>query len=469
MSSTTSSLRKRFSTRRGKGSVEMAPVSTTEEEPTDNSNRESFRGGKSREQPPATITIPSSKNKKREIVDAPSPVSIDRTASTETVTTATPTDNDSLDEHEMQLLLKIEAAIGRRMSSINNNNSFYGDASVGGRGGSIMQDSFIRRLSLVSMGSASGSISGSVAKLSTAESATSSLDGKVDAEKTPGELMAAMDRLREKLQDTQVQLSTEKARRRTREKNLVKLAKELGKNRSKFEEQAETIEEVRCIVFMWGFLLLLHNRRRPSCLQVFTRLTAVLHAWFVSVFVSYFALCSTQLQDEVRDVQKKLALVQQELDFQVARNHTLKVQSLEDLARALAEADAVYKSTCDEHDRRIRELSQSHAKQCEDLCREVIQANQEGIRLARELNEVTEGTNYRSRSLGRPQQLLRRSKASPFARRCLMVVVMMLFMAVSIHQRWFPIRFSVVPSSSFLTRPDYVLLLLLLLSLRYWY
>jgi hypothetical protein len=254
MSSTTSSLRRRFSTRRGKGSVEMAPVSKIEEEPSNNNNRVSFRGGKPREQPPTTITIPSSKNKRREIVDAGSPVSIDRSASTETVTTATsPTDNDSLDEHEMQLLLKIEAAIRRRMSSMNNNNnnnSFSGDAaSFGGRGGSILQDSFIRRLSLVSMGSANGSLSGSMAKWSTAESATSSLDnGKIDLEKTPGELIAVMDRLREKLQDTQVQLSTEKARRRTREKNLVKLAKELGKNRSKFEEQAETIEEVRFIL-----------------------------------------------------------------------------------------------------------------------------------------------------------------------------------------------------------------------------
>lgn len=151
-----------------------------------------------------------------------------------------------------------------------------------------------------------------------------------------------------------------------------------------------------------------------------------------------FWICSTQLQDEVRDVQKKLALVQQELDHQIARNQTQKAQSNEDLARALAEADAVYKSTCDEHDRRIRELSKTHAKQCEDLCREVIQANQEAIRLAKELNEVKEGTNYRSRSLGRPQQLLRRSKASPFTRRFLMMVMMMLFMAVSTHHRLFP-------------------------------
>jgi predicted transcriptional regulator len=167
-------------------------------------------------------------------------------------------------------------------------------------------------------------------------------------------------------------------------------------------------------------------------------------------FCFVFCFCSTQLQDEVRDVQKKLALVQQELDYQMARNQTLKVQSHEDLARTLAEADAVYKSTCDEHDRRIRELSRTHAKQCEDLCREVIQANQDGIRLARELNEVTQGTKYRSRSLGRPQQLLlRRSKASPSTRRFLMMVVMMLFMAVSTHHSLLPPLFLLFYSLDF--------------------
>ena len=69
------------------------------------------------------------------------------------------------------------------------------------------------------------------------------------------ELVHSVNRMRDKLQQLLTELATEKSRRRNREKSLVKLAKELSKNRQFIQEQDETIENVSAVVMFVSFPL----------------------------------------------------------------------------------------------------------------------------------------------------------------------------------------------------------------------
>jgi hypothetical protein len=73
-----------------------------------------------------------------------------------------------------------------------------------------------------------------------------------------------------------------------------------------------------------------------------------------------------------------------------------KDESREALKYALAEAEGKYRTGCLEHELRIQEMNRSHAEQCEQLCREVIQANRETIRLRKKIAELSSVTGLQS-------------------------------------------------------------------------
>jgi hypothetical protein len=64
----------------------------------------------------------------------------------------------------------------------------------------------------------------------------------------------------------------------------------------------------------------------------------------------------------------------------------------EELEKELAEARKLREITCADYENRIKKMNKSHAKQCEDLCREVIDTNRENIRLKQQLADLTNGT-----------------------------------------------------------------------------
>lgn len=66
-----------------------------------------------------------------------------------------------------------------------------------------------------------------------------------------------------------------------------------------------------------------------------------------------------------------------------------KDESRAALKFALAEAEGKYKTASLENELRIQEMNRSHAEQCEQLCREVIQANRETVRLRKQNAELT--------------------------------------------------------------------------------
>jgi hypothetical protein len=101
----------------------------------------------------------------------------------------------------------------------------------------------------------------------------------------------------------------------------------------------------------------------------------------------------SQLKDELRSKKAAIALLQTELKNERFLNKENKLDSKKDYERSVEEAQVVYARSIEEHDTRISDISKTHAKQCEELCREVIEANREAARLRRELRKLNSGAN----------------------------------------------------------------------------
>lgn len=100
-----------------------------------------------------------------------------------------------------------------------------------------------------------------------------------------------------------------------------------------------------------------------------------------------------QLKDEVRSARVDIALLKTKLQHETFLNKETKLDSKKDHARSIEEAQVVYDHTVSEHDHRISEIGKTHAKQCEELCKEVIEANQDAARLRRKLKELNTDAN----------------------------------------------------------------------------
>ena len=167
--------------------------------------------------------------------------SIDCTLSGETAGTA------SLEDSEVELLQQVEATIGKRLSA-----AFERDAR---------NDSFLNRLSVLSQSrinatrgnNATNEVSfeklyiGDIADDLDVVSRSSGMDSEAA---THRELIEGVERLDEFLKQTELKLTHEKKKRREREKNLIKLAKELGTRGEIIESQHETMSEVRPSFFV---------------------------------------------------------------------------------------------------------------------------------------------------------------------------------------------------------------------------
>lgn len=85
------------------------------------------------------------------------------------------------------------------------------------------------------------------------------------------------------------------------------------------------------------------------------------------------------------------AMLQQQLEMQKQAN-TAKDNDM--LAQTDTEVQAVvrqYEALIADHEERINEMNKNHAKHCEQLCKEVVEANQESMRLQKRLAEITNG------------------------------------------------------------------------------
>ena len=168
--------------------------------------------------------------------------SFDCTQSGETAGTA------SLEDSEVELLQQVEATIGKRLSA-----AFERDDR---------KDSFLNRLSALSQSRKNATNEGNntMNEVSFEQYYIGDLDDDfdvvsrasgLDAEAaTHQELIEAVESLNEFLKQTELELTDEKKKRRDREKNLIKLAKELGTRGEIIESQQETMSEVRLSLFV---------------------------------------------------------------------------------------------------------------------------------------------------------------------------------------------------------------------------
>jgi hypothetical protein len=177
-----------------------------------------------RAKPPMTITISKVIQSAYRCPSRGNDSSVDKTASTEV---------DSLDGPDQVTFTEVEEAVATR----------------GLDPGAYHKDSFMRRLSHMSMGSLGPNSNhssqrfyiGTVEEEGSIQSKVSRLEAD---EMSYGELMGVVQRLYEHLKQSDDALATEKSRRASREKSLIKLAKELTKRKDTICKQMGQIEEV---------------------------------------------------------------------------------------------------------------------------------------------------------------------------------------------------------------------------------
>lgn len=135
--------------------------------------------------------------------------------------------------------------------------------------------------------------------------------------------------------ESEQQTVDERNKRRKKEKNLLKLAKELKKRNTAKQDDQDRIEELV---------------QKKNYLE---------HHW---------------------------VLAQKELDQERAMRLKLEEDRKVEYERVLADERVKHSNELMEQETRITELKRAHAQQCDELCREILKANLEADRLHGQLN-----------------------------------------------------------------------------------
>jgi len=98
-----------------------------------------------------------------------------------------------------------------------------------------------------------------------------------------------------------------------------------------------------------------------------------------------------QLHNVISFLQSEKASLEKQLKSQNHGIHEAKAAWQHEADLQIERIVQKYQVTIGEHDDRIREINRMHAKQCEELCREVVEANQEIMRLQKVLSDMTLG------------------------------------------------------------------------------
>lgn len=85
------------------------------------------------------------------------------------------------------------------------------------------------------------------------------------------------------------------------------------------------------------------------------------------------------------------ALLEKKVETQKQATEEVRVSFQKKVDQEIKEIAQKYERMLAEHDERIIEINRMHAKQCEQLCREVVEANQEVMRLQKVLTDMTRG------------------------------------------------------------------------------
>lgn len=288
----------------------------------------------------AALDLPPTK-----MISIPTLVPFPQDSPRESSTAASSTEEErSFEEEEKEVAVKLNDGSPKQQQKRRSINS----TCMASLDGSAMNDSF-----MVRMAASSSSIGGSSAGISESSSqrfyigtVNEGEEGSIQShvsdlgadDLSHGELMDVVYRLYKQLKKADESLSAEKKRRHSREKNLIKLAKELGKRKEMTNVQSAKIEEMR---------------------------------------------------QELRISITERELLEQRLENQKRQSNDIRAATQKQVGLEVDEVVQKYERKVAEHEKRISELNRIHAKQCEDLCREVVDANQEVMRLQKIISEMT--------------------------------------------------------------------------------
>jgi hypothetical protein len=180
-----------------------------------------------------------------------------------------------------------------------------------------------------------------------------------------------LKRLRKKMTEVQIDYQAEKATRKRKEKNLVKLAKELNKRTAEIDFKDSQIKRVRILYFFHSFLRALHSRK-PFSLRC-----------ILSVL-----LTSLQLADTVNKMEEQ----------SLATGNNASGHDHE-----LAEAQQEYRTACREYDARLEAIQQEHDETCRELYGQIKEANKQVHNLRNELGPPS--PRVQSKKSLKPSQL----------------------------------------------------------------
>jgi hypothetical protein len=202
-------------------------------------------------------------------------------------------------------------------------------------------------------------------------------------ERSYGEWMSIVRTLYESLQLADSKLTVERQRRISREKNLVKLAKELSKRNDSNRNQKKVIEKVR-YVLLCVF----------TCFDFLAK-TPISYIIILSLFTVF-----QKLTGELVVERTEKSLLGHRLQHYVYAYGEDRADTREELEKELLEARKLHEATCADYEGRIKKINKSHGKQCGDICSEVIDTNRENIRLKQQLADHRDGgaTTIRRRS-----------------------------------------------------------------------
>ncbi|KAG7355067.1 hypothetical protein IV203_004423 [Nitzschia inconspicua] len=185
-------------------------------------------------------------------------------------------------------------------------------------------------------------------------------DAKRDKERSRKELLARIARLTDMLKNAEKAAELEKEKRKKKEKNLLKLAKEMKKRNQKREGDLERMEE---------------------------------------------------LEEKKRYLEHHWILAQKELDQEKALRAKTQTETQKEYEQAMKDEKARHLKAQEEQEARLTELKRCHEKQCEELGRELLKQKLEAERLFIEL--TSKGIDVPRRALFKEKNVSSHPNALP--------------------------------------------------------
>jgi hypothetical protein len=234
---------------------------------------------------------------------------------------------------------------------------------------------------------------------STATATTTNVNSRSPAA-TPREevLEVELRRLREKLTKVQIDYQAEKATRKRKEKNLVKLAKELNKRATEIEFKDSQIARVRACIRGYIYWWRIANSHDWKYTKFLTNHTNHRSCTIAYVFLFVFLRVYQQMADTVNEMEQ----------FQLATG----TEAADGHDRELAAAQQNYRAACREYDARLQEIKQEHDDTCRELHGQITESSKQVASLRKQLKVMQEAsTAVPTKTSPQPSQMEGKSKA----------------------------------------------------------